>query len=550
MSVTVTILSNGSPIKQEYGLQYVDIIHECNRLSYAELCFEGGDMARQEFSLSESALFEPGQKLEIKLRDEGRRESEKTVFAGTVVKQGLKFGAAGTVLLVEAYHEAIKMTSLRQSARYENQTDADVINKLLAKNGLQAGTVDSSKTTHENLVQYYTSDWDFMLSRAEANGLFITLQTKTVSAIAPKVSNAPVKTFRVGIDEVYSFEAEADARGQRTAVESMGWDVKKQKPEFSNASDIKLAPGNFSAQKLSKAVGGDKESLVSAVTLNKDEAKAWADGAMIKSRLAMVKGRISVMGTAAATTGDTIKLEGVGSRFSGNVWISGVRHRVTTNDWTTDIQFGLSADRFSASPGIIDTKAAGLLPGINGLQIGKVHGYAEDKEKEHRVKVIVPALNSTNEEFVWARLTSPDAGKNRGLVFWPEPDDEVILGFLNDDPRQAVILGAVYSSANEPPLPAEEKNPAKGIVTREGLQVLFDDEEKTVRILTSDKNVITVNEKDKFIQIEDVNKNSILLDANGITLDSAKDVVVKSKGNLQFQAKGNVEIKGSKIDIS
>jgi len=35
-----------------------------------------------------------------------------------------------------------------------------------------------------------------------------------------------------------------------------------------------------------------------------------------------------------------------------------------------------------------------------------------------------------------------DAGKQRGQVFWPEPGGEVVVGFINGDPRQAIILGA------------------------------------------------------------------------------------------------------------
>ena len=55
-----------------------------------------------------------------------------------------------------------------------------------------------------------------------------------------------------------------------------------------------------------------------------------------------------------------------------------------------------------------------------------------------------------------SRAILVDAGKQRGQVFWPEPGDEVVVGFLNGDPRQAILLGALHGKTNAPfPTPAE-----------------------------------------------------------------------------------------------
>ena len=187
------------------------------------------------------------------------------------------------------------------------------------------------------------------------------------------------------------------------------------------------------------------------------------------------------------------------------------------------------------------------MPGVNGLQIGVVTG-ATDPDDEARVEVKIPALDADNG-IVWARLAAPDAGNERGVLFMPEAADEVILGFLNDDPRQAVIIGSVYSSANKPPFKANDKNPEKGIVTRSGMKLVFDDEKKLLIISTSDDNVITINEQDKFVEVKDANKNIVKLSSDGISLESGKDVIIKSTGDVKIQASGNVEIKGAKIDV-
>ena len=218
--------------------------------------------------------------------------------------------------------------------------------------------------------------------------------------------------------------------------------------------------------------------------------------------------------------------------------------------WFTDIQFGLSAAWFAAqAPHIADVKAAGLLPGVNGLQVAVVEKWEEDPDKQSRIKVKVPAMNNNNG-ILWSRLTTLSAGNETGIFFQPEPGDEVILGFLNDDPRQPVILGSVHSSANPPPLKPADKNPEKGIVTKSGIKILLNDENKVRTIETSDKNVITINDKNKFIEIKDANNNLVKLSADGITLDSGKDVIIKAKGGIKMEASAKVEIKGSAIDIT
>ncbi len=549
--VSYTITSNGKQVPQDFQVLSIETTNEFNRIPYAEIAFLDGDPASNEFRIADSDFFEPGREIEIKLRYEDDASSEETVFSGVVVRMELKAGLSGSVFVVEAAHKAVKMTTVRKSARFEEAADSDVIKKITSDQGLQTGSVAATGFKHKQLVQYQATDWDFVLSRADANGLLMVCNKAGVSAVVPTTDGAPVLSFRFGIDQIFGFEVEADARHQHQVVESRSWDVKKQELINSQkAKEVQLSPGNLLPKKAGGDIAGHTQMLLSAVGLDVKEARAWADAKMARNRMSFVKGRLSVQGTALATTGSVVELEGISKRFSGPVLLSGVRHRVSEGGWTTDIQFGLPANQFSATADIVDAGAAGLLPGVNGLQIGKVVTIIEDPEKEARIKVKVPALNDESNGFLWSRIATPDAGNERGMCFWPEVDDEVVMGFLNDDPRQAVILGALHSSAKKPPIAPHEKNPVKGFTTRAGLQLIFDDEKKLVTILTSEKNSITVNEKDKLIEIKDVNNNVIKLDSSGITIESAKDVTIKSKGDMTLDAKGNVAINGKKIDIT
>jgi uncharacterized protein involved in type VI secretion and phage assembly len=195
--------------------------------------------------------------------------------------------------------------------------------------------------------------------------------------------------------------------------------------------------------------------------------------------------------------------------------------------------------------------AAGLLPAAGGLQIGVVTALENDPDGEDRVKCRLPMISS-GEEGIWARLATLDAGDGRGTYFRPEIGDEVVVGFLNDDPRHPVILGMIHSSAKPAPEPAKDDNHHKGYVSREKLKLTFDDEKKAIAVETPAGNKITLSEDAKGITLEDQNGNKIVLNDSGITIQSAKDVKitadkdVKLSGtNTEFSAKTGFKASGT-----
>jgi uncharacterized protein involved in type VI secretion and phage assembly len=143
-----------------------------------------------------------------------------------------------------------------------------------------------------------------------------------------------------------------------------------------------------------------------------------------------------------------------------------------------------------------------------------------------------------------------DAGKEHGAFFFPETGDEVILGFFNDDPRQPVILGSLYSSVNVPSIKPADKNPLKGFTSKKGLKITFDDEKKIMTLLTPGKQSIVIDDDKKTMELTDANKNKILLSKDGVKIDSSKDFVLNaSKGNVKITAGKKVEISGKQVEV-
>ena len=329
-----------------------------------------------------------------------------------------------------------------------------------------------------------------------------------------------------------------------SAVESSGWDIKKAEPTApATANPFSLSQGNLDGATLAGAVGFASYVLSHPVPVAPEELQAWADARMMRSRMSMIRGRVASRGFAPAKLLDVMEIDGVGARFNGTTLVTGICHRVDVDGWRTDIQFGLSPRSFCLENDIRDVPAAGLIPAVGGLQIGVVDKFEADPDKELRVKVILPGIDAKTGS-VWARLTAPDAGNNRGYFFRPEKGDEVVVGFFNEDPRQPVILGALYSSKNAPAsdYSVTQDNLKKGIVTKAGTKILFNDDNKaSLSLETASQNKILLDDDKELVSITDKHGNTITMDKDGIKLESGKD--------LKLTASGNVEIKGAKVDV-
>ena len=84
----------------------------------------------------------------------------------------------------------------------------------------------------------------------------------------------------------------------------------------------------------------------------------------------------------------------------------------------------------------------------NGIVIGIVADL-DDQEELGRVRVRFPHLNDQMSD--WARLATPMGGKERGLFFRPEKEDEVLVAFEHGDPRRPYIVGSLWSKPDPPP---------------------------------------------------------------------------------------------------
>ncbi len=535
--VTMKILSNGNQLPDAFQVVLVVVNQAFNRIPSATIVLLDGQASSQDFAISDGAEFVPGAEIEIRL---GYRAQEDNVFKGLVTGQNLKVRRNGSYLTVECKDKAVKATLDRKFKYFREVKDSDVMEELIGAHGLQAD-VAATTNTHKELVQFDATDWDFLMTRTDANGMFCTVKDGEVKIAKPDLGQSPVLSLEFG-NTILEFDAEMDARNQFKAVKANAWDPANQEVVESEASEPRLPEnGNISATDLADSMSVESFTLSHSGRLETPELQNWADAKLLRQRLAKTCGRVTCQGFAGVKPGDIIELKGVGERFNGKVIVSEVRQQVGDGNWETDIQFGVKPDWFSTTYDIQQPSAGGLLPAISGLQIGIVTTLEGDPDGEDRIQVRLPII-SADDEGIWARIATLDAGQNRGTFFRPEIGDEVIVGFLNDDPRHPVVLGMCHSSAKPAPEPPSDDNHVKGYVTRSEMKLLFDDDKKIISLETPNGNKLILTEDEGGIKFEDENGNKIVLDSDGILIESAKDIILKAAGDLKTEGL-NVELK-------
>lgn len=156
-----------------------------------------------------------------------------------------------------------------------------------------------------------------------------------------------------------------------------------------------------------------------------------------------------------------------------------------------------------------------------GLQTGVVTALTGDPKGKDRIQVRLPS--NVALPILWVRIAAHNTGTIRETFFRPEIGDEVIVGFIDNDPLNAVILGMFQSSEDPSPIDTN------------------DDEEKSISFETTGGNKIKLSDDKQGILLEDQNGNKIEMGPDGITILSA--------GNFKLKTGGDLEISGTVVDI-
>lgn len=550
--VSFTIMLNGKAIADTVLVQKIQVSKGVNDIPEARISIRDDSQPDVSFSTRVFTSIVPGAEVEIQAGYDGKNI---TIFKGVIVNLKIRLGEDSVPCLdIACRDKALKLTIGRKHSTFVQQKDSEAIAHIITKAGLKAN-VTATNTVHENLIQYDATDWDFILSRARANGHLVFVEDGKISVGKLHMSTAPKLGLSLGTD-ILDIEATLDAESQLLAVSGRAWDISSQKTiQVESSEPAAVKQGNLTGEKLAGVVAPATYGLQTSAPVVKANLKAWVNARLLSSRLARIRGNVSFQGSALLSPGETMALDGLGDRFDGNAFVTAVTHTIEGGNWVTEATFGLPPEAYGPQERQHPEKEK-LLPGISGLHTGVVKKVDQDPAGQFRVQVELPTIETPGAS-IWARMGLPYATNGAGVYFLPEVGDEVVLGFVDNDPRFPVILGGVHSEAHPAPVTPDGENNQKGILTRSKMKLWFDEAEKRITIETPGGHVFVLSDRDQSITLNDSNGNRVELTSAGIVLNSAKDLTLKAAGKigleagagLNLDARANVDMHGMVVNI-
>jgi len=479
-------------------------------------------------------------------------QAPKPLITGEVTAIEGEYDALGGRAIVRGYDPSHRFHRGRHTETWRDATDSDIARKVAARAGVEIGTIDESPTTHEHVSQANVSDWEFLQSRAREIGYEIAFADGKFQFRKPApASDAPAEGDFESRDplqlvmgqELLEFRPRITSSEQVKEVEVRAWDPSRKRVMVATAP-----AATMSAQLKTDPVGLAGAFAEARLVSNRDPV---ADQSAVDTAAQSLAERMGssfaeangvVRGTPAMRAGTPFSVSVVGDDFQGRYLATTTRHVFDRDGYRTE--FSVSGRQDRSLLGLVGARGQGASQGSGaaaGLMVAIVTGN-EDPERSGRVKLKFPSLSDTYESD-WVRVASPGAAKAAGLVFLPDVNDEVLVGFEHGDIRRPYVLGALWNGVDKPPLGDalmdNGHNKRQGIVSRTNQRLVFfdGDGDEGVAILSGDSRLrIALRQTGSVIHV---------FSDGRIVIEAAQDIEVKGQGNVSLEAQGRLTLKGS-----
>ena len=501
---------------------------------------------------ADDAALMPGKTLKIKSKTEG---SEDTIFDGEIVELEPSFEGAGQKVTIRAFDRLHRLTRGRYVRTFVQMTDSDVMEKIIREVGLKA-EVTSSSEVFEHLFQPNQSNLEFLQTRAAALGRYLYAEGETIHCAAP--SSDPALELRL-FEGLTDFFPRLSTSAQVSEVQVRGWNVKDKKVVLGKATKGTTAP-TTAITKSGGDLAADAHGIAAKYLVNEPVVRTQGAADKLAQAVAdrfegqKIEAHGQASGNPKLLAGSKIKISGVGTRFSGEYFVTGATHSFSPNEgYSTAFTVSshspqnlvsmLSPDREFRAPSTV--AVALVTDNQDPLNLG-------------RVKLQYPFLSS-DDGSDWARVLSIGGGKKRGVMYTPEVGDEVLVGFEHSDLDQPYVLGGLWNGSDDPPLPNDKAIDQRIIESRSGHTFILDDTSGKENITVLDKtgkNLIKIDSSSGDLTIEMEGKVTVTAKGaikfksdQGIELEAATDIKMTAQSNVSIEATMAVDVKGMTLNL-
>lgn len=339
--VTFSIKSNGREIPDTYEVLNIAVKEKINSIPYAIITLRDGDPSSENFPIANQSTFAPGNNIQINAGYDSRND---TIFTGIVTRNSIVTNSkVGSVLKVSCSATALKLARSVQNRNFTNKTDTEIITQLCHDQGLKVN-IPATNIIHEKVSQDKISDWEFILDRAAEIGLLVTVADKKMNVAKPAIHGTPVQKIVYG-DNLYEMKLTLDASEQFVSTTIFGQDPDGNNLEIQSREVDANSQGNISVQRLAETIDDNTKQLYAEQPASKTALQNQANAALLFSRLRRFSGYVKSIGTSQVKPNSLVTLGGLGARYNGDAFVSGVKHFIGDGNWFTRIEIGYPKNR-------------------------------------------------------------------------------------------------------------------------------------------------------------------------------------------------------------
>ncbi|MEU7924154.1 contractile injection system protein, VgrG/Pvc8 family [Micromonospora sp. NPDC049107] len=403
-----------------------------------------------------------GTTLDVRLADH-----TDALFVGEVTCVEVEYAADGAVVLRLRAYDALHRLRKRQDLRvFTSVTAAELARDLCGGVGLTV-TAEDDGPRLERLVQHRHSDLELLCEVAGRAGLHLAADGDGVRLVTLAGYGEPVPlTLGAGVHTLRLSTNTDQASGPSVAL---GWHPQRAEPISQRADEARC--GRPSGDRPDPAdVGADGvRTSVDQPGRSDDEVAALAQARLDLRAAALSTAEGVAEGDPALRPGRRIDLAGVPDPLAGAYVLTEVVHTVDGEGYLT---------RFSTVPPVVPpTAVAGAV-----VTLGTVTDVA-DPDGLGRVRLTLPAYGDLDAG--WLGVLCPGAGRGKGLVALPDPDDTVLVVLPGGEPASGIVLGSLFGAVEPYDAGIDDGRARRWTLrTAGGQSIVVDDVQRSLRLGT------------------------------------------------------------------
>ncbi len=414
----------------------------------------------EEQELLANARAKVGSTVEVAATGVGRDAADKPLFKGEITALETEYEAAsGSHAVVRGYDKSHRLMKLRKTRAWNEVTLGELARELAGEASISVGAVDSTFIRYEYVAQVNETNWEFLQRLALESGYEVSTELGTLQLRRPPPADTAPAEADVRVEaqplqlvlgtNLRSLRVRVTAASQVEEVTVRSWDWKTKKemvgqaPARTSSVQVQDKPAQLAARFKATPSASVTHTLDSQAQVDA-AAKSLAE--LVAAASAEAYGVVD--GNPTLKAGEAVSISNAGASFDGKYLVTASRHVFDEEGFRS--HFEITGRQVRSVLGLVSSGQADEDSRFFGVVIAIVTNN-KDEEGNYRVKLKFPWLDG-NMESGWARVATLDAGSGqRGALFLPEVNDEVLVAFEHGDFRRPFVVGRLWNGVDKPP---------------------------------------------------------------------------------------------------